>query len=136
MNRLCHECTSPTDCASWQACEKGHGEEVNKPLSQEDIDHAVSVERERCAKLTEFRGQICRVSADKIRKTGTFNGQQLTRRFPFILNVPLVAGKWEARARDMEAVANAFESVARIIRSGVPAFTEEDGEKFLKEHVR
>lgn len=92
---------------------------VNGAEVDELLTDAVNRERERCAKLVTLRADICRASARAMRNAGTFTGSSLHLTWPFIRHPQFVAGKWEARAREMEAVADAFDMVARVIRDGI-----------------
>lgn len=70
---------------------------------------------ERCARLCQMRADISRASAAKVRRDGTFTVRMI---WPPFKKREVVALKWEAAARDHDAVANAFEVVATCIRKG------------------
>jgi hypothetical protein len=89
---------------------------------QEHIDDVVAIavrrERERCAELCLARAEIADLSAADIRKQGTFTGSSLHLTWPFVRAQTFVAGKWEQRARDHEAIANSYRMLARGIMAG------------------
>lgn len=79
------------------------------------IDDAVRDETERCALLCEMRADIALVSATKIRTAGTFTARSI---WPPFKKETFVAPKWEKAAQEMEAVAQAFNSVGHGCRAG------------------
>lgn len=70
---------------------------------------------ERCALLVEMRADIARVSARRLRQSGTITVRNL---WPLFSKSVVVLPRYERAARDMEEVAHAFEIVARCIRAG------------------
>jgi hypothetical protein len=89
---------------------------------QEHIDDVVAIavrrERERCAELCIARAEIADIHAAEIREQGTFTGSSLHLTWPFVRPEKFVAGKWEQRARDHEAVGNSYRMLARGIMAG------------------
>ncbi len=77
--------------------------------------HGRRDEAERCRLLVKMRGDMARVAAKKLRADGSFSLRAL---WPPFKKYTRVAPTWEKAARDMDAVADAFDAVARGIALG------------------
>lgn len=93
----------------------GGVEDKYVPMVTKLLDDAVTDEVERCALLVTMRANIARASGKRIRDKGTFTTRAI---WPPFKKVVCVMPKWEQAARDMEAVARAFDEVAECIREG------------------
>ena len=90
-------------------------------------------ETERCALLCEMRADISIVSADRVRKEGTFTARAI---WPPFKKTTHVAPKWEYNAHLLEEVAKAFRVVANCIRKGYdPRELKRDPNEQIRVHA-
>jgi hypothetical protein len=82
-------------------------------MSETDEDRIRADETDRCAQLVEMRADIARETALRLRRDGSYVGHNL---WPLFSKTVAVRPAYERYAREMEAVAAAFEVVARCMR--------------------
>lgn len=91
----------------------------------QQVEDAVSDERERCARLCEMRARISRDSAVKMRADGQYTTW-------FSPTTHRVYPKWEKAAKTLEGVADTIDSLALCIRKGYDTRDLEDPNEQIK----
>lgn len=91
---------------------------MNDRVHDSIVDEAVADERLRCELLIKMRSDMIRRDAARLRREGSYPTTILWPLRDFGKKVIAVAPKWEQRARDMDAVADAFDGVQRGVRQG------------------
>lgn len=96
---------------------------MNNRVHDSIVEHAVTDERERCAKIAEEMASTYRAQAALVRATHTFTTRELWP--PPFRKVTCVMPRWEQYARDMEAAAHSHGVVARCILRGYRPHSDE-----------
>jgi len=91
---------------------------MNNRVHDSIVEEAVAAERLRCEMLIKMRSDMVRRDAARLRERGAYPTTILWPLRDFGKRVVAVLPKWEQRARDMDAVAEAFDSVQRGVRQG------------------